>query len=40
MLLITYQKFVRSQNFGERIGSQTIEVCQSRLVKQPNVENF
>ena len=34
------KKFVRSQKFGERIGSQTLEVCLGRLVKQPNIEKL
>ena len=35
-----YQKFVRSQNFEVGIGSQTHEICLSRLIKQTNVEKF
>ena len=34
------KKFVRSQNFEVRIGSQTLEVRLSRLVNQTSDENF
>ena len=34
------KKFVRSQIFEVGIGSQTHEICLSRLIKQTNVEKF
>ena len=40
ILLITHQKFVRSQKIEAKIGSQTTAVRLSRQVKQPNVGNF